>query len=701
MEAEMSAPENTATELMEMVRQFEEAEETTSANRALCERDQDYFDNKQLTEKEIKALEKRGQPAVVFNEIKPKVKTMLGLEKQTRKDPKAFPRNPADEKAADAATDAIRFVCDDSRWDDKRSKAAEDLAVRGTCAMMIGVKETKDGVDPELRRIHWDRFYYDPASSEFDFSDAAFMGIVIWMDLDEARRKYPEAKDVLTDTWAAARDSDTYDDKPKNGLWVDYKRKRVRLCEHYYNDGGWKFCIFTKGGFVIEPMDSPYLGEEDRPECPIKAVSLYIDRDNNRYGEVRAMIDPQDEVNKRRSKALHLISQRQVRVSPAAGMDPAAIRKELAKPDGVFVGDVGDVEILPTADMASGNLALLQDARDHIHRTGANSALAGKGTESQSGRAIIAQQQGGIVEEATYLDCIRVLSMAVYRSVWSRVRQYWDGPRWVRVTDNENNLRFVGLNQPITALKQAAQQLGVDPTNLQASDPQAVAMLEAFAKDPRSQVVVGVENSVTELDVDIWVDEGVDTPTIQAEQFDLLAKMVPALGPMAQDPRVIKLVVQASSFRNKDELLEIIDQIMQPAPQQDPAQLMEMQKQAALEQAQFEAGVELDKAKINAVADIEVARIKAGVDAENKKAQLALDIELETQKRLAEAETQAQVDETTGHSELRRAEVHEKLTTADAMQQMAAVLAELARPKVKIPVRDEQGLIVGIEERAA
>ena len=86
---------------------------------------------------------------------------------------------------------------------------------------------------------------------------------------------------------------------------------------------------------------------------------------------------------------------------------------------------------------------------------------------------------------------------------------------------------------------------------------------------------------------------------------------------------------------------------------------MEMQKQAALEQAQFEAGVELDKAKINAVADIEVAGIKAGVDAENKKAQLALDIELETQKRPAEAETQAQVDETTGHSELRRAEVHE------------------------------------------
>ena len=42
-------------------------------NRALCERAAvTISDNSQLTE--TKALEKRGQPAVVFNEIKPKVK---------------------------------------------------------------------------------------------------------------------------------------------------------------------------------------------------------------------------------------------------------------------------------------------------------------------------------------------------------------------------------------------------------------------------------------------------------------------------------------------------------------------------------------------------------------------------------------------------------------------------------------------------
>jgi len=446
---------------IDMVRQFEEAEEATEDNRKLQERDVDYRDNKQLTEKEKSELEKRGQPAVVFNEIRPKVNTMLGLEKQTRKDPKAFPRNPGDEKAAEAATDGVRYICEDSNWDDKRSRCADDLIGAGVCAAKVGFKQHRGAMDPAITRIAWDRFYYDPASSEYDFADARFLGEVIWMDLDDALRKFPDAEDALESTWRGARDDSTFSDKPKYGMWADYKRKRVRLCEHYYNDGGWKFCIFTRGGFVVEPMDSPYLDDEEIPECPIKAVSLYVDRDNNRFGEVRAMIDPQDEVNKRRSKALHLISQRQLRVSPASPMDPKDIRKEMVKADGLFVGDKDDVEVLPTNDQALGNLNLLQDAREHIHRTGANNSLAGKDVANQSGRAIIAQQQGGITESAGFLDAIRILSIAVYRSAWGRIKQAWNEERWVRVTDNENNIRFVGFNRPITALEMAGQRLGV------------------------------------------------------------------------------------------------------------------------------------------------------------------------------------------------------------------------------------------------
>lgn len=605
--------------LIAMVRQFENAEEITRPAREKSEKCRDYFDDKQLTEDEESELRKRGQPPVVFNEIKPKVKTMLGLEKQTRKDPKAFPRNPDDEEASRAATDSIRYVCEDSRWDDKRSGAAKNLAIEGTCAVKVGLKRVRRGqlmsstamtqpqIDPDITRVAWDRFYYDPYSSADDFEDAHFLGEVVWADLDDATRKFPKAKDILDSTWQTGRDVETYDDKPKHGLWADYKRRRVRLCEHYYiEDGQWMFCIFTKAGFVVEPQPSPYMDADGEPECPIKAISLYVDRDNNRYGEVQAMLSPQDEINKRRSKSLHLINTRQVRVSPAVAQDAADVRKELARPDGVFIGEQGDVEVLETNDMAMGNLNLMQDAREHIHRTGVNSAMAGKDTNNQSGKAIALQQMGGMTEAADFLDCIRRLSLAVYRSVWGRVRQAWTEERWIRVTDNENNVRFVGLNRPITALQAEAKKLGVDKGNLEQADPNAIAYLETLASLPIAQQVVGIDNNVGELDVDIIVDEGIDTPTIAAEQFDTVAKMIPGAPPAIQTP-LWKMLIQSSALEGKEEALKALT-----APPSPEAQ--------AMQQIQMEGAVaEVDKTKSETVKNY------AQAEAADPRAQMALE----------------------------------------------------------------------------
>ena len=605
-------------DLSSMVRQFEESEDATRESRSKAERDRDYYDEKQWTETEKTKLEDRGQPAVTFNRIKRKVNSLMGLEKQTRKDPKAFPRNPDDDDSAKAATDAIRYVCDDSRWDDIRSEAAKDIAVEGTAAIMVGVKKTKQGYDPEIVRIAWDRFYHDPHSSAFDFADAEYMGVVVWMDLERAKGKYPDAEDVLEWTVDQARDSETYDDKPKYNLWGDYARKRVRICEHYYQRGGkWFMCHFTKGGFLIDPMESPYVGDDGEPECPIKAVSLYVDRDNNRYGEVRTMIGPQDEINKRRSKALHLINSRQIRVSQNTQMDAQSVRKELSRPDGVFVGDVGEIEILPTGDMAAANLQMLQEAKAEIDLLGPNAALAGKAEGSMSGRAILAQQQGGVTEAATYLDRIRVLSLAVYRSVWARVRQFWNEERWVRVTDNEQNMRFVGLNQPITALQAFAKQLGVDKEQLpqvqqaaQQGDPQAAQImqqLQAAAQDPRSQMVVGVENAVAELDVDIMVDEGIDTPTIAAEEFDSLMKLA-GTGMIQIPPDVL---IEASSLRNKARLLEMLKQ--PPGEEQQAAVQLEMAS-AQADVAETESKTALNEAKTQeTLAGMQVNAMQAGM----------------------------------------------------------------------------------------
>src|ERR1041385_771629 len=128
-------------DLQDLVRFFEEAESTTYDARKLSERDRDYYDNKQWTADEESILRKRKQPIVTYNRIQRKVNFLSGLEKQQRKDPKAFPRNPDDEDAARAATDALRYVCDAEQWDRKRSAGWKNLLVEGTAAVLVDVKQ--------------------------------------------------------------------------------------------------------------------------------------------------------------------------------------------------------------------------------------------------------------------------------------------------------------------------------------------------------------------------------------------------------------------------------------------------------------------------------------------------------------------------------------------------------------------------------
>jgi hypothetical protein len=302
-------------------------------------------------------------------------------------------------------------------------------------------------------------------------------------------------------------------------------------------------------------------------------VSLYVDRDNNRYGEVRVMIGPQDEINHRRSKGLHLINERQVRVSPNVQQDAEEVRRQLSRPDGVFVGEAGEVEVLPTNDQAAMNFQMLQEAKNEIDLLGMNAALQGKNEQSMSGRALNFQQQAGMMEAATFLDRIRCLSLAVYRAAWCRIQQHWTAERWIRVTDDERNVRFVGLNRPITALETQARQMGVTRENFQqfsAERPQEAQQLAMFARTPQAQQVVSMDNAVVELDVDITIDEGIDTPTIAAEQFDAMLQAA-ASGAIPIPPDVL---IEASSFRNKEKLLEMMRQ--GPSPEQQKAQQLQL-----------------------------------------------------------------------------------------------------------------------------
>lgn len=572
--------------------QFRSFLSATQEARRLAERDRDFRDLKQWTTEEAGTLLARGQAPVVFDYTGEQVDYFVGMERDSRQDPKAFPRTQEHEEAADACTDALRYVADNNDLPQTFSNTFEDMLVEGTEAAIIEPEESGDEIEIVARRIPWDRFYYDPHSRALDFSDATYMGIVIWMDHEQAKRMFP-AKEKEIDSRLNGQefgDGETFEDKP---LWFDMERKRVRICQHYYLEGGvWHLCYYAGDLDLTDPKPSPLKNDKGEPECPIVAQSAYIDRENNRYGYVRRLIDPQLEINHRRSKALFMLSARQVLAEEGAVVDQFTAKQELKKADGwvsLTPGTLreGAIQINPTNDYAQGHLALYEDAKNKLDKAGANAAMQGD-VNGMSGRAIHRLQHGGSIQVGPIFDRHSHFKRRVYRHIWDRIRQFWDAPKWVRVTDDENNLQWVGLNQPVTMgeeLQEAAQ----------AGDQMAAQTLQQMmaVQDPRLGQKVSTRNNIAEIDVDVILDESPDTVTTQEEQFKFLTDAVKVYGPQSVP---FKALVEMSSLNNKQRVLDVIEGDEQQ--KQMAAKLQQQQDQIdQLVQQLSVQGLQLDNAK--------------------------------------------------------------------------------------------------------
>lgn len=547
--------------LRQFVANFEEAEHVTRKAREKSERDRDYVDGKQWTEDEAAKLRRRNQPVVAFNLIRARVNYHLGMEKNQRRDPRAYPRGPSDAQAAEIATEALRYAIERADYHTQRSQVWDNIKVEGCGALEASLAEAPGGnQDIKWTHVPWDRFFYDPHSSRPDFTDARYLGQVQWMDAEELLATYPEGEAAHAATMSAAGTSggtlgDTYEDKPRFHLWVDAKRRRVRVVQIWYlQAGAWLWAEFCLGG-ILAGGPSPWVDDDGATMCGLIAESCYVDRDNMRYGEVRDLIDPQDEVNKRRSKALHAVNTNLVITEHGAIQDgdTEKARREANKPDGFIVVAPGRrFEIDRNTEMSVGQTALMQQAVSHIMSVGPNAALLGKGTEDQSGRAIQSQQQGGMIELGGGLDVLRRLDRRVFRFTWFGLRQYWTAPMWIRVTEDEEAPRFIGINQPDPMTGQPMNVLG-------------------------------------RADVDIEIGDAPDTVSLTGENFAAVLDVLKSGAP----PPVMKFIAELHpglKTATKRKLSALADQMTQAAAQ-------EAQKRGALEEAKVQGDLAAKNSK--------------------------------------------------------------------------------------------------------
>jgi hypothetical protein len=191
----------------------------------------------------------------------------------------------------------------------------------------------------------------------------------------------------------------------------------------------------------------------------------------------------------------------------------------------------------------------------------------------------MALQQAGMTEMTPLLDNLRHLKLRVFRQIWNRIRQYWTDQRWIRVTDDEKNVRFVGLN--VTQGHVAMQKLGEAVKAGQVPMEVARQYEQQIMMSPQMQQPA---NQVAELDVDIDIDEVAETPTLQIEQFEMATQLMSSgVFGSPPDPRMVKLWVKASNFREKQELLDIAEEMVaaQEQAKTQPNPMQEIQMRAA------------------------------------------------------------------------------------------------------------------------
>lgn len=546
---------------------FEDWEEATRSNRKLAIQDRQYYDNYQLTAKQINDLKDRGQPPIVKNRIARKVNFILGEEIRKRVNPAARPRTPQQEDDSEAVTDALRFVADEEHFDECRSAVTKNLLIEGYGGALKELEEDgRGGYKSKLRHIEWDRLAYDQHSRAPDFGDASWRAIVEWVDLKDAIAAYPESEQSLKEAInsAVAQDDDSTSDSPRG--WTDKNRERIQIVEMFAPIGQdyYRF-VFTQGADIVEPAKTWLLDEDGQHSvCPLTMVSCYVDKDGNRYGVVRQLISPQDMVNKAASKTLHALNVNQVISEDAAITDPDKFMEELAKPDGFATGvrpnglKDGSVIIKNGMEIAQGHVAFMQASISDLDSIGPTAANIPELPNSASGIAFQRRQQAASQELGTIFDYLRSWQRRVFELDWLTIRHPiygWTEEKWLRITDDQEltGYRFVGLNLRMTRAQRLDELLKKTPpvplekavkTAAGEFSPLVMAQAQQLQQQRGQQVQAQMQQAQQMAQAGQLAPEQLQQMQAQVEQMDSPEAMVQLISslPLMQEPVTVNQV---------------------------------------------------------------------------------------------------------------------------------------------------------------
>ena len=730
--------------------------ESQAENRLQMAIDHDFYDNIQWDEEDERELEERGQRALVYNEVAPTCDWIIGTEKRTRIDFKVLPRTDDDVKTADAKTQVLKWHADVNKAHFARSRAFSDAVKGGIGWLEDGARG--DPTDEPLfsRYENWRYIWWDTKGTERDGSDWRYLFRVKWIDLDIAEAMFPERCAVLrraavsVNLWGNEEDEDLwylgqhYQSRSASGQVTGRRnylsdtgllfntRPRVKLIEAWYRipvrqmvmrgdvfngqvyspknqkmkqavDAGAVSlydklemqvrCAVMTEGDLVQDMKSPYRHNR----FPFTPIFCYQrNRDGNVYGAIRRIRDPQEDLNKRASKTLFLLSVNRVTADSDAVEDHDEAREEAARPDMYIIKKPGrEFSVENNMQLAEGHLLLMdRDSRMVRQAGGVTDDNLGRATNAISGEAIKARQLQGSVVTAEIFDNLRYAVQCQGELQLSLVEQYLTEQKVIRLTQARGQIQWLKINQP--------EQDGMGNWRY--------------------------VNDITANQSDFKVDEQDFHQSVRQAMFDSMVDLVGKIAQVSADAglRILKMALEFSDLPNKTEMASEIASIlgideppdlssMTPEQQAEYAQRQQAkQQQQAIQQQQLQLAMAEQNAKV-AKLNAEASKIAADADrikaeaqqllnGDNGAAETALRAELERKAAEIERNAAQMVEDARAELEKAQAKLDDRRYEIDTDSRTKKEIAKIeADAKVRAAdiTQQIQGIVGGLEKQIA
>lgn len=480
---------------------YETEIERQAENRRQQAIDEDFYDNIQWREEDAQILRDRGQVPLVYNVISSSINWVIGTEKRGRSDYKILPRRKDAGKPAERKTQLMKYLSDVNRSPFHRSRAFEDAVKVGIGWIESGVQNEDDGEPVYNRYESWRNILWDSASTEKDLSDCRYIFRTKWVDLDIAEAIFPDRKGILQasadgnhsyglDTGGdEAMDSqeDSLNNYSSGSAGINrHTRRRVRLIECWFRKPT-KVKRLAGGEFTGEIYDEkdPAPGHKEEVEAgrttPVARtmmrthVAIFCNtgmlyfhespyrhnlfpftpiwcyrrgRDGLPYGMIRNMRDMQEDINKRASKALHILSTNKVIMEEGAVDDLEEFADEISRPDAIIVKKQGkELTINAERDLAAPHLELMSRSIQMIQSlSGVTDENMGRATNATSGRAITARQEQGSMTTAGIFDNLRFAVQIDGEKNLSLIEQYFSDQKQFRITNMRGTPEYITIN---------------------------------------------------------------------------------------------------------------------------------------------------------------------------------------------------------------------------------------------------------------